>query len=128
MSKREKAGEFLLVAERVVVIVAGVAALFPLWQFWAEREARQIDRAANFITAFQACENITPEPFSAIKIENPAALEPPLRESLEALNKQLSDQANSADVIQQCELIRKINTQKRSVAKPKGSDTWPDHH
>ncbi|WP_299854657.1 hypothetical protein [uncultured Roseobacter sp.] len=45
----------LEVIERLVVILAAVLALFPLWQWWSERDARELDRIANLATAGALC-------------------------------------------------------------------------
>lgn len=41
--------------ERAIVIVASLAALVPLWQFYREQGERRLDRASNFILAYNAC-------------------------------------------------------------------------
>ncbi|MBL3596868.1 hypothetical protein JMM63_15065 [Rhodovulum sulfidophilum] len=45
----------LEVIERLVVILAAVLALFPLWQWWSESEARELDRISNLATAGALC-------------------------------------------------------------------------
>ena len=45
----------LEILERVVVIVAAIVAIFPLWQWWSERDARDLDRIANLATAGALC-------------------------------------------------------------------------
>lgn len=45
----------LKVIERTAVLVAALAALVPLWQFYDEAEDRKVDRAANFILAYSIC-------------------------------------------------------------------------
>ena len=46
----------LKVLERCAVLIAALAALFPMWQFYSEAQDRRIDRAANFILAQQTCD------------------------------------------------------------------------
>jgi hypothetical protein len=52
---------WLLAVERLVLIVASLAAMVPLWQFYNEREDRALDRAANFISAYSVCLSIEEE-------------------------------------------------------------------
>lgn len=49
--------EFLKSVERIVVILAAVFALFPLYQWWAERHDRELARISNYITAYQTCDD-----------------------------------------------------------------------
>ena len=52
----------LLTVERVVVTVAALAALFPLWQFWDERFDREEERAALFIASQSTCLELLSSP------------------------------------------------------------------
>lgn len=61
-------GSALLAIERLIVTVAALAALFPLWQFWDEREDRHLDRAANFVQGLHACA-VMGEKYPEIMIE-----------------------------------------------------------
>lgn len=54
----EKWSKVLQAFESGVVIVAGVAALFPIWQFVNERDDRALDRHANFISAHAICQEL----------------------------------------------------------------------
>lgn len=38
-----------------LITAAGLAALLPLYQFWAETDAREIDRISNQVSAFSIC-------------------------------------------------------------------------
>ena len=58
-------GAILLNTERFVVAVAALAALFPLYQFWNERDDRALDRHATFVAAYDLCENRFPEVIDA---------------------------------------------------------------
>lgn len=42
-------------AERIAVILAAIAAMFPLYQFWSEAEMRLLERRANYIQALHLC-------------------------------------------------------------------------
>lgn len=42
-------------AERIAVIVAAIAALFPLYQFWSEAEMRLLERRSNYVQALALC-------------------------------------------------------------------------
>ncbi len=46
---------WILILERVVVTVAALAAMFPIWQYSTEARDRELDRAANFVLAYRAC-------------------------------------------------------------------------
>lgn len=70
MSKaRERAKEisnisfsfWLKTVERIIVIVAGIAAILPLWQFWSEAGQRELERNSIFILAHQACQELISE-------------------------------------------------------------------
>lgn len=41
--------------ERIFVMVAALAALLPLYQYYAERHDRRLDRAVNLVTSGDAC-------------------------------------------------------------------------
>lgn len=50
-----KYNSWILIIERVVVTVAALAAMFPMWQYSTEARDRELDRAANFVLAYRAC-------------------------------------------------------------------------
>jgi hypothetical protein len=56
--------------ERVVLTGAALAALVPIWQWWAEREDRRLDRMANLAQTIDAC---LPQYQSSSKIPGIAA-------------------------------------------------------
>lgn len=51
----------LEIAERVIVIVGVGLAVFPLWQWYSEREERRIERVLNFAVAGEACRSHIPQ-------------------------------------------------------------------
>lgn len=103
--------------ERTVLLFCAVLALLPLMQYYGERDDRRLDRAANFLIAYEACRKQDfgeqqwlfyawsgiepPEEFEAEldKIENelqslaekrdPATLKAKLISDLTAINKEV---------------------------------------
>lgn len=43
------------------MIVARIAAILPLWQFWPEAGQRELELNSNFILAHQACQELINE-------------------------------------------------------------------
>lgn len=61
ISIESKFSFWLKTVERIIVIVAGVAAILPLWQFWSEAGQRELERNSTFILAHQACQELINE-------------------------------------------------------------------
>ncbi|MEO9649352.1 MAG: hypothetical protein ABJ360_09540 [Roseobacter sp.] len=48
--------EYLEHIERAIIAVASIAALFPLYQWYSESDAREFDRAVNLVASGAVCE------------------------------------------------------------------------
>jgi hypothetical protein len=62
--------------ERIVLLVAALAALVPLWQWWIERGERRLDRIATLIQTADLCAGIELDPIKPLP-ERQGDEEPP---------------------------------------------------
>ncbi|MEL7513703.1 MAG: hypothetical protein AAGK03_03755 [Pseudomonadota bacterium] len=61
--------DWLLTLERVVVIVAGIFSIFPIYQFITESSQRALDRQANFIVAADICADYARPPVRFFEVD-----------------------------------------------------------
>ena len=97
---------WLKALERVVIIIAAFAAVFPLYQFYSEADDRRLDRASNFILAHAACIDLIRDGMKTQSLDTMDFLNtlPPL-ERLTVLAQNLAGD----NISRECDYIRKAN-------------------